>query len=74
MYAKRGVLILEEGLSALESSLKSRNFWVHMISAVAADQQMDLLVAPRPHHGALEGFFGSGCDPRVRHHRYVAGY
>ena len=44
MYVKRGVLILEEGLSALESPLKSRNVWVHMISAVAADQQMDLLV------------------------------
>ena len=44
MHVKRGVLILEEGLSALESPLKSRNFWVHMISAVAAHQQMDLLV------------------------------
>jgi len=43
MYVKRGVLILNEGLRALENPLKSRNFWVHMISAVAADQQMDLL-------------------------------
>ena len=43
MYAKRGVLVLE-GLSALESPLKSRNFWVHMISVVAADHQMELLV------------------------------
>jgi hypothetical protein len=43
MYVKRGVLILDEGLSALVSPLKSRNFWVHMISAVATDQQMDLV-------------------------------
>jgi hypothetical protein len=37
-------LVLEEGLKALENPLKSRNFWVHMISAITADQQMDLLV------------------------------
>jgi hypothetical protein len=44
LYVKRGVLVLEEDLKALENPLKSRNFWVYMISAVAADQQMDLLV------------------------------
>jgi hypothetical protein len=43
MYVKRGVLILDEGLRALEGPLKSRNFSVHMISAVPADQQMYLL-------------------------------
>jgi hypothetical protein len=43
MFVKRGVLILDEGLRALESPLKSRNFWVHIISAVATDQRMDLL-------------------------------
>jgi hypothetical protein len=43
MFVKRGVLILDEGLGAFENSLKSRNFWVHMISAVTADQQVNLL-------------------------------
>lgn len=43
MYVKRGVLILDEGLRSLERSLKSRNFWVHMISAVPTELQMDLL-------------------------------
>jgi hypothetical protein len=45
MYKSRGVLILEEGLKALESPLKSRNFRVHRIafdstSVDAADQDV----------------------------------
>jgi hypothetical protein len=43
MYVARGVL-MKEGLKALESPLKSRNFKVFMISADAADQQMDILL------------------------------
>jgi hypothetical protein len=52
MFVKRGVLILDDCLGALESPLKSRNFWVNLISVDtasvdAADQQMDGLLTHR---------------------------
>jgi hypothetical protein len=48
---------LEDGLRTLECSLRSRKFKVFMISADAADQQMDLLT-----HRALITNFGAHND------------
>jgi hypothetical protein len=47
MYVARGVLVVEEGLKALERALQLRNFKVFTVSANPTDEQMANLLTHR---------------------------